>query len=64
MPYYHLLDTTPPNVICPDDIFVTTEPNLHYAILNISLPKADGKIKANIFYLKLPFFYLGVMISP
>ena len=58
MPYFHLLDTTPPNVICPDDIFVTTEPNLHYAILNISLPKADGKIKANIFTLTYLFLVL------
>jgi hypothetical protein len=45
MSCYYLLDTTPPNVICPEDIFVATEPNLHYAIVNISLPKADGKLQ-------------------
>ncbi len=36
-------DTTPPTIICPEDMTVPTQPNLHYAILNISLPKAEGK---------------------
>ena len=35
-------DTTPPTIICPEDITVPTQPNLHYAILNITLPKAEG----------------------
>jgi hypothetical protein len=30
-------------LVCPADLVLATEPNLHYAVVNISLPKADGE---------------------
>jgi len=39
------LDITPPTFTCPSDIVTNTEPNLHYAVINISLPFAEGMIQ-------------------
>ena len=38
------LDTTPPQIHCPSDMIVKTDPELYYATLNMSLPKGLGKI--------------------
>ena len=38
------LDTTPPQIHCPRDVIVKTDPELYYATLNMSLPKGLGKI--------------------
>ena len=37
-----LLDTTPPEVNCPQNLTVTTDPEMYFATLNISLPNGTG----------------------
>ena len=44
---FYFLDTTPPQINCPENVIINTDPELYYATLNLSLPNGFGK------YLKL-----------
>jgi hypothetical protein len=40
---YCFSDITPPNILCPEDIVMGTEPNEDYALVNWTVPIATGK---------------------
>jgi hypothetical protein len=40
---YCFSDVTPPNIKCPEDIVMGTEPNEDYALVNWTVPIATGK---------------------
>ena len=42
---YVFIDTTPPEVNCPQNLTVNTDPEMYFATLNISLPNGSGIVK-------------------
>ena len=40
---FYFIDTTPPQINCPENVIMNTDPELYYATLNLSLPNGFGK---------------------